>query len=72
MCAGYVTGLYDYQGMFVAWSYLDEPYFCSPDGAEMSQLVKVVTKYLNEHPEELHLSAGGTVAIALGIAFPCS
>ena len=71
-CAGYIMGIDDYQGTLVNWSLLDEPYFCTPDSAKMSQLVKVVTKYLNEHPEKLHLDAGSLVANALNEPFPCS
>ena len=71
-CVGYVEGINDYQTTLLGWSYLDEPYFCTPEGVRSYQLVKVVTKYLNEHPEELHLEAGGLVAAALQEAFPCS
>lgn len=71
-CVGYVIGIVDLQGTLVAWSYLDEPLFCTPAGAKMGQLVKVVTKHLNENPEKLHTDAGGNVANALRNAFPCS
>ena len=72
MCSGYVTGIADYQDTLLAWSELDERYFCLPDDATTMQLVKVVTKYLNEHPEDLHLSASSEVGNALWNAFPCS
>ena len=36
-----------------------------------SQLTKVVTKWLLQHPEELHYSANGLVGAALQNAFPC-
>ena len=71
-CAGYIIGIHDYQDSLVFSSLLDEPYFCAPDSAKMSQLVKVVTKYLNEHPEKLHLDAGSLVANALNEPFPCT
>ena len=70
-CAGYILGLIDYQEVMLGWSDLDEPYFCQPQGATSDQLVKVVTKYLNEHPEDQYLSAGGAVANAMHEAFPC-
>ena len=65
-------GIHDYQEALVGWSDLDKPYFCVPTDASDGQLVKVVTKYLNEHPEELHTDAAGLVANALQDAFPCS
>ena len=53
----------DYQEALVFWSKLDEPLFCQPMDATSGQLVKVVTKYLNEHPEDLHLVAGSFVGV---------
>ncbi len=35
------------------------------------QFRKVVVKFLNEHPEHLHLRSGSLVAAALSEAFPC-
>ena len=72
MCYGYIMGISDYHLTLLGWSYLDEPHFCVPEHANSTQLVKVVTKYLNEYPEDLHLSAGSAVANALYEAFPCS
>ena len=72
LCYGYITGIADYQTTLLNWSDLDDPYFCMTESGSSDQLIKVVTKYLNEHPEDLHLSAGGSVANALSDAFPCS
>jgi hypothetical protein len=36
-----------------------------------AQFRKVVVKWLNDHPEHLHLRAGSLVAAALSEAFPC-
>ena len=71
-CDGYILGILDFQEALVGWSRLDEPIFCTPDSAISGQLIKVVIKYLNEHPEKLHFAASGAVTNALGIAFPCS
>ena len=72
LCYGYITGVADYQTTLLNWSDLDGPYFCMTESRSSHQLIKVVTKYLNEHPEELHLSAGGSVGNALHAAFPCN
>ena len=72
LCAGYIMALNDYQEVLVRWSDLDEPYFCKPKGATSGQLIKVVTKWLNEHPEHLHLVASSLAANAMNEAFPCS
>ena len=71
-CVGYILGIVDNQDTLVGWSYLAKPNFCVTDGVTSGQLVKVVTKRLNEHPEKLHYDAGGLVANALYHAFPCS
>lgn len=46
--------------------------YCVPSqGIENDQLVRVVKKYLDEHPEDLHLTARILVLLALREAFPC-
>ena len=44
---------------------------CTPKGASLGQLARVVKKFLQDHPESLHLDAGGLVYNALNEAFPC-
>ena len=63
-------GIHDYQEALVGWSDLDKPYFCVPTDASDGQLVKVVTKYLNERPQKLHLQATSSAANALALALP--
>ena len=59
---GYVTGvadtLYD-----ISW--------CSPGNITIGQVLKIVSKYLNNNPENLHFSAYSLVEQALKEAFPC-
>ena len=44
---------------------------CQPDGVTRSQNADVFVKYLNNHPDELHLSGAELVVRALSDAFPC-
>jgi len=69
VCFGYVVGVADAGATFVDEDIRSSR--CIPFNVMGSQLVRVVTKYLQEHPEELHLTASGLVAIALRDAFPC-
>jgi hypothetical protein len=59
---GYVTGvadtLYD-----ISW--------CSPGNITIGQVLKIVSKYLNNNPQNLHSSAYSLVEQALKEAFPC-
>ena len=58
-CMGYIAGV------------VDSTLVCAPVGAELGQLRRVTTKYLQDHPERLHELAADLVADALAQAFPC-
>ena len=47
---------------------------CIPSEKEVTldQLVTVVVKYMNKHPEKLNYSASATILIALRETFPCT
>jgi hypothetical protein len=47
------------------------PKVCPADNATYGQEVRVVVKYLQDHPEELHLRNTTLVEKALAKAFPC-
>jgi Rap1a immunity proteins len=72
-CMGYVAGLT--QG--VASSELihrvkpSERLFCLPEGVTNIQKVRVIRKYISNHPEEAHNPAQGQALMALREAFPC-
>jgi Rap1a immunity proteins len=44
---------------------------CVPPEASDRQLAKVVVKYSNDHPQQLHLPAAVIVLLAMTGAFPC-
>ena len=44
---------------------------CIPDDVTPLQATKVVVKYMDAHPESLHVLGSALVAIALRDAFPC-
>lgn len=44
---------------------------CWPNGATPVQIAKIVTKYLDAHPEKLHLPAAQLIYDATYEAFPC-
>ncbi len=45
--------------------------FCYPETVAVQQLTRVVIRYLEQHPETLHLPPVLTVTEALREAFPC-
>lgn len=84
-CLGFISGvmgtLYAWQlqgeiarkGDNSTWSLIASgaPYYCPPDGINLGQSQQIVVKWLNEHPEQLHLPASDLVRRALESAFPC-
>lgn len=71
-CLNYIAGVID--GYHMRGN--DEagpgrPAFCLPDGVTLGQLQLVVTKWLREHPGDLHSFAGIAVHFAVSQAFPC-
>jgi len=69
-CISYVAGIADAHSFFVKWAALEQSWCMSID-VDGSQLVRVVTKWLQENPQDLHLSASSLVIEALILAFPC-
>jgi hypothetical protein len=45
--------------------------WCNPGNVTPGQIFKIVSKYLNNNPENLHFSADSLVVQALKEAFPC-
>jgi hypothetical protein len=73
-CLGFVNGImemaYDWQASTKQSKLTFLP--CLPsDGMTSMQAVRIVTKYLNSHPEKLHRDAKNLVVEALKEAFPC-
>lgn len=68
-CAGIMRG---YLGSTYIYNrkYLAAPY-CLPEQVSPPQLAKVFLKYVNSHPEKLHLSESTIIAASFSEAFPC-
>ncbi len=45
--------------------------FCKPKNIPPQQIMKIMNKYLDEHPEDLHYEFGQILIEALIEAFPC-
>jgi hypothetical protein len=70
LCVGFIRGVYNTHETFTNWKQMDKRW-CMSDGITYTQAIRVVIKFLQEHPEELHLSASGLVSNAFSDAFPC-
>lgn len=76
-CIGWVSGVLQLTKAHNDWSRLVEQkptawQFCVPaSGIPVIQGVRIVVKYLKEHPEQLHEDGMGLTVAALKDSFPC-
>lgn len=70
MCLGYVVGVVD---SFNTTNPIktSKKIICIPPAVTSGQLVLVLKKSMQEHPETLHLPASAHTLSALTAAFPC-
>lgn len=75
-CLGYISGFVSSHTLTVLITETS-PLFCAPKGGfprgglQTGQSVRIVVKWLNDHPENLHLDGGMLTLMALRTAFPC-
>ena len=71
-CLGYLGGFADSLKLSASLFKPQNQKVCLPDkGTSNEQLVRIVTKWLKDNPQDLHQSGRMSVLIALGNAFPC-
>jgi len=75
-CMGWIEGVLDMNNLTgtiadVTDSKKSALYFCASDGIKVGQAVRVVVKYLQDHPQQLDLPGTSLAVMALKIAFPC-
>ncbi len=66
VCAGYLSGLEDRDGLREK-----ERFICRPGNSTNKQMMDVVLQYLRNHPEDRHGSIKYLAHNALLAAFPC-
>jgi hypothetical protein len=70
MCMGYILGAKDALDATFVVNQMS-PAYCLDENVTNGQIVKVVVKYMNGHPETLHYGAQTLILLALDGAFPC-
>jgi hypothetical protein len=68
-CLSYLTGALDAFRMLDASGHMH--LICEPPGVTGEQLLAVLKKYLNDHPEQLHMQGAGLVLAMMNTAFSC-
>ena len=69
-CIGLMQGMFgmnDFYGLTGATLV-----FCRPNNSTAGQAARIVVKYLQDHPEQLHQDEFGLAVAALQAAFPCT
>ena len=69
-CIGFIDTLVYMQTLLTVAHNVD-PSFCVPDGYSNEQGIRVLVKYLTNHPEKLHQPYVMLSMLALMEAFPC-
>ena len=76
-CFGWVSSILEHSQMSIQWRGVtksDDTFleFCLPtEGIPVIQGVRVLVKYLQDHPEQLHENAMGLTIAAFKNSFPC-
>ena len=84
LCQGFMLGFRDGIGLSIAMlkhndsslTYLkgsiEDFAVCTPDNVDLGQVVRIVLKYIREHPEQAHLPSAELIVLAEFTAFPCA
>ena len=70
-CASYMHGFGDAVAVLASIDSASSRVCLPKDGISADQLRRIVVKWLEDHPKELHAPASFEVLIALVDAFPC-
>jgi hypothetical protein len=77
MCLGYVSGFVDALDSYSVFrealtKQKEHKLFCKPEEIERGQVVRIVLKYIRNHPEHAHGPTGVLFIGALREAYPCT
>jgi len=69
-CFGYVVGVN--HGVRMAYDIVGQPQpYCLPDGVTHGQMMRVLIKFIKDHPEKAHQPTVGLEIESFMDAFPC-
>ncbi len=70
-CFGYVDGVDD--GIRIAYDIMSQPKpYCLPDGVTHGQMMRVLIKFIKDHPEKAHSQTRVLEIRSFMDAFPCT
>ena len=71
ICIGYLIGALDTSRWIAAVSETRITVCDVPSGVTIPQLVALMRRYLDQHPENLHLTGASLIPHIINEAFPC-
>lgn len=71
VCAGYIAGIIDFHTVTTTVESLPSDMFCLPRDATTAEVMRSVTRYLEERSDRHHDLAAYLVILALQEAYPC-
>jgi hypothetical protein len=71
-CVGYISGINDLHLEFIeSVASFEPPIYCAPPNTQIEEMIKIVVKFLEQHPQDLTYQGAELTASALKIAYPC-
>lgn len=70
-CTGWVAGFTGGMQVAEANYQVGEKIYCLPVGNSYGQMIRIIKKFIADHPEMEHLPTGSVAGAALREAFPC-
>lgn len=71
LCMGIIQGMRHMNSLYESKLSKEDTYFCVPEKAQLGQLTRVVVKYLEDNPSELHNHEAFLIAFAFSASYSC-
>ena len=68
LCVGYISAILDLQPILEKGG---APRACIPNGVAIGDVIKIIVKYGDDHPEQLYRPQDEMALKAIAAAFPC-
>jgi len=71
-CIGYISGVNDLHTKFIdSVATFEPPIYCTPANTQIEEMIKIVVKFLEQHPQDLTYQGAELTVSALRDAYPC-
>lgn len=71
ICMGTIQGMRHMNSFYESKLSKEDTFFCVPEKAQAGQLIRVVVKYLEDNPSELHQHEAILIALAFSSSYSC-